>query len=159
MRDSNLPSTGLSSRTSEQEVTWSSFGTCCPSHHCTLVTSVPRESQFFTVFDPCGASSVFQLVRIPTILFTFTWEHKHTWTEMPQGSRGSLLFKDLKSWLGWYKVFCRLYLIWYIDDLVLQCPSQTSSQEDSIYLLQLLALKGRKIPWRKTAVCSNLVWF
>ena len=33
----------------------------------------------------------------------------------------------------------------HVDDLVLCSPSQASSQEDSIHLLKLLALKGPKV--------------
>ena len=43
------------------------------------------------------------------------------------------------------RVFCRLYFVTIRRDFLLYSPSQTSSQEDSIHLLKLLALKGHKV--------------
>lgn len=61
-------------------------------------------------------------------------------TENPQFSQ------TLKVNINDKKFSAGFALLYYIDDLLLCCPSQVSSQEGSAYLLELLALKGRKCP-------------
>ena len=65
---------------------------------------------------------------------------------MPQGFTESPYFLQILKADGDDITFPRgSTLLQYVDDLLLCSPSQASSQEDSIHLLKLLALKGHEV--------------
>ena len=75
---------------------------------------------------------------------------------MPQGFNESSYFSQiLKADLADIKFSKGSTLLQYVDDLFLCPPFQTSSQEDSIPLLKVVASKGRKIAKEKNAVFPN----
>ena len=69
---------------------------------------------------------------------------------MPQSyTESSYFLQILKADLDDIKFPRGSTLLQYVDDLLLCSPSQASSQEYSIHLLKLLALKGHKVTKEK----------
>ena len=66
----------------------------------------------------------------------FYWESSH-FSPILKADLNDTKFSKGSTWLL------------YMYDLLLHLPSQASSQEDSIHLLKLLALKGWKVPKEK----------
>ena len=97
------------------------------------------------------------VVEAKKCLFSFTWEDKQfTWTVKPQGftQSPSYFSQILKADLDDIKFPRGPTLLQYVDDLLLCSPSQTSSQEDSIHLLKILALRSprKKLQLAQTQV-------
>lgn len=80
-------------------------------------------------------------------LFAFIWKTKQCiCTVMPWGFTESLYFSEtLKADLDNTEFLRSSTLVQCVDDLLLCSPSQAFSQESSIHLLKLLALKGHKV--------------
>ena len=94
-------------------------------------------------------------------LSAFTWEEKQfTWTVLPQGPTESSYFSQiLKADLDDIKFPRGSTLSQYVDDLLLCSPSQASSQEDTIHLLKLFALKGHKFAKEKLQFAQTQVQY
>lgn len=111
-----------------------------------LLPSIPTGSEFFTVINLYSAFFSIPVDEANQYLFAFTWEGKQfTWTVMPQSftESPSCFSQILKTNLNDIIFPKDSTWVQYVDDLL--CSSQVSSQEDSIHLLELLALKGHKV--------------
>ena len=126
-----------------------------PNPH-TLLTYIPTRSKFFTIIDLCSAFFSVPVDEASQYLFAFTGEEKQfTWTVTPQGFTESPYFwQILKADLDDMNFLRGSTSLHYVDDLLLYSPSPVSSQEDTIHLLKLLALKVHKAPEKNYSLPS-----
>lgn len=74
---------------------------------------------------------------------------------MPLVLRKTLISQILEAGLDDISFSEGSTLLQYADDVLLCSFSQISSQEDSIHLLELLALQGPKVSIKKITICPN----
>ena len=120
-----------------------------PNPH-TLLTNVPPDAKYLTVIDLCGA-----FFCVPH-LFAFTYRGKqYTYTRMPQGFKHSphvfnqVLKDDLEE------LVLHGILIQYVDDLLICSPTLEQCHEDSMTVLNKLAIGGHKVSQKKLQYCQT----
>ena len=128
-----------------------------PNPH-TLLTNVPPDAKFFTVIDLCGAFFSVPLAEESRHLFAFTYDGKqYTYTRMPQGFKHSphVFNKILKNDLE--ELVLHGTLIQYVDDLLICSPTLEQCHEDSMAVLNKLAIGGHKVSQKKLQYCQSEV--
>ena len=99
---------------------------------------------YFIVEDVCSAFLSDALYPAFQYVFTLTWKNQqYTLTVMRQGLPEAPLYLSqvLNDDLQALQFLCSFTLIQYSGELLFYSPDITSSQEGSLYLLEMLAIK------------------
>lgn len=127
----------------------------------TSLTSILTGSKCFTVVIYAVHCLVFQLVGeasqylLPSLgkngsldsnMPVLYWESSY-FSQILKADLKDTKFPRASAWLH------------YMDDLLLHCHSQTSSQKDSIHLLKLLAFKAQKVLKEKLQFAETQFWY
>ncbi|XP_019480900.1 PREDICTED: uncharacterized protein LOC109372292 isoform X1 [Hipposideros armiger] len=131
----------------------------------TLLTQIPRETQYYTVLDLKDPFFCIPLHPDSQYLFAFEWKSpktckvtQYTWTVLPQGFRDSShLFRNaLAKELRELKLQNGT-LLQYVNNLLIASTNYQDSQHNTIMTLNFLALRGYKVSHSKAQISLQKV--